>query len=156
MLVAARHPHMVDRLVMVEASPEGPSPEAVERARRWFEKWPQPMRDFEEASEFFGTTAPAWLAGMEQRGDGWWPRFDNDIMLGTLAAAGGGWWNEWSAVRCPTLLVLGEKGWIGAEAGDRMRESSPQLRVVTVRDAGHDVHLDAPAELTRSISDFLG
>ena len=92
MSVAAGHPHLVSRLVLVDASPEGPTADAIERAGHWFESWPRPIRSEEEAAEFFGAAAaPARLAGMERREDGWWPRFDDDITLATWEGPRGGW-----------------------------------------------------------------
>lgn len=155
MLVAARHPELVARLVMVEASPQGPTAIGVERARRWFLQWPRPLRSLESAVDFFGPAAPAWLAGLERRSDGWWPRFDQDIMLAVMEAPAGAWWREWDAVGCPTLLVRGQSGWMSAQDVTRMQRSGPGASVATVSGAGHDVHLDAPADLARLISTFL-
>jgi hypothetical protein len=48
MLVAARYPELVvGRLVMVEATPNGPSLESIDKARRWFGKWPRPLAQLE-------------------------------------------------------------------------------------------------------------
>jgi len=155
MLVAARHPELVDRLVMIEASPEGPTATGIERARRWLREWPRPLRTVESAVDFLGPAAPAWLAGMERRSDGWWPRFDQDTMLAVMEAAAGAWWREWDAVGCPTLLVRGQMGWISDQDVARMLQSGPGASLETVARAGHDVHLDAPAALARLINAFL-
>ncbi|MGC2191599.1 MAG: alpha/beta hydrolase [Candidatus Dormiibacterota bacterium] len=155
MLVAARHPDLVAKLVMVEATPDGPSAESIEQARRRFGKWPRPMESEEAAIEFFGPTALAWLSGMEKREDGWWPRFDVDIMLATMEAASGDWWDDWRVVRCPVLLVRGGHGWMPDDPS-AMDSPGHQLEVITVAGAGHDVHLDAPQHLAHVIDDFLG
>lgn len=43
MLTAARYPDLVDRLVMIEASPGGPNPTAAAVAARWLTTWPVPF-----------------------------------------------------------------------------------------------------------------
>jgi pimeloyl-ACP methyl ester carboxylesterase len=154
MLVAARHAELAARLVMVEATPEGPSSESIERARRWFARWPRPLASEEATIEFFGPTAPAWLAGMERREDGWWPCFDDDVMLATMAEATGKWLDDWAVVRCPTLLVRGGEGWMTEDLSD-LESSGPSLTMVTVPGTGHDVHLDAPQRLAELIDEFL-
>ncbi|HUY08347.1 MAG TPA: alpha/beta hydrolase [Candidatus Dormibacteraeota bacterium] len=154
MLVAARHPPLVARLVMVEATPDGPSSESIERARRWFARWPRPLASEEAAIEFFGPTAPAWLAGMERREDGWWPCFDDDVMLATMGEASGEWLDDWAVVGCPTLLVRGGEGWMTEDLSD-LESSGPSLRMVTVPGAGHDVQLDAPRRLAELINEDL-
>jgi pimeloyl-ACP methyl ester carboxylesterase len=108
----------------------------------------------EAATEFFGPAAPAWLAGMERREDGWWSCFDDDIMLATMEGAKGDWHADWAVVRCPTLLVRGAAGWVTADIPD-LGSSGPPLKMVTVPRADHDVHFDAPQRLTDLIDDFL-
>ena len=156
MSVAAGHPHPVSRLVLVKASPEGPTADAIERAGHWFESWPRPIRSEEEAAEFFGAAAaPARLAGMERREDGWWPRFDDDITLATWEGPRGGWRGDWVAGRCPAPLVRGEEDWIADDDVSCMEISGHQLSGLTGPGAGHDVHLDAPHPLVGVLGDFL-
>ncbi|MFF2818915.1 alpha/beta fold hydrolase [Kitasatospora cineracea] len=64
-------------------------------------------------------------------------------------------WTDWAALSCPTLLVLGQGGIIPPAEADRMLALRPEVRAVSVRGAGHDVHLEQPAELLRLVGDFL-
>lgn len=156
MIVAGRHPELVSRLVMVEASAEGPSPSGIEGVRRWLDGWPRPLRSEKAASELFGIGAPHWLAGMDRSEEGWWPRFDDDIMLATAESAAGSWWDDWEAVTCPTLLVRGQEGWISDGDVTRMQRTGPRASVETVPGAGHDIQLDAPFPLAHLVEAFLG
>jgi pimeloyl-ACP methyl ester carboxylesterase len=156
MLVAGRHPELVSRLVMVEASPEGPSPSGIQRVRHWLDGWPRPLQSEKAAKEFFGVGSRYWLAGMDQSEEGWWPRFDDDIMLATLEAAAGSWWEDWKAVTCPTLLVRGQAGWISDEDVARMKRTGPRASVEMVPGASHDIQLDAPIPLADLVATFLG
>ena len=63
-------------------------------------------------------------------------------------------WNAWKAIACPTLIVRGEGGLDETEAR-RMAGSLDGAHVVTVPDAGHDVHLHQPEEWRRAIEPFL-
>ena len=64
-------------------------------------------------------------------------------------------WAPWRAIRCPTLVVAGERGTLDAAARRRMTDELPGARPVTIPDAGHDVHLDAPAAWLAALTTFL-
>jgi pimeloyl-ACP methyl ester carboxylesterase len=155
-LVASSHPERVERLVVAEASPS-PDPEAEPAVREWLASWPVPFPSERAAVDFFGgdsLRARAWASGLEARSDGLWPRFDADVILRALHEIAPGNWNEWKAIACPTLVVRGEGGLDETEAR-RMAESLEGALVVTVPDAGHDVHLDQPEEWRRAVEPFL-
>ena len=65
-------------------------------------------------------------------------------------------WPEWQAFRQPTLLVLGEHGWIDSERVDHMLAVRPAVRRVMIAGAGHDVHLDQSQAWMRALDAFLG
>ena len=155
-LVASYHPERVERLVVAEASPS-PDPEAEPAVREWLASWPVPFPTERAAVDFFGgdsLRARAWASALEARSDGLWPRFDADVILGALHEIAPGNWDEWKSIACPTLIVRGEGGLADTEAR-RMAGSLDEAVVVTVSDAGHDVHLDQPEKWRRAVEPFL-
>lgn len=54
---------------------------------------------------------------------------------------------EWRSITCPTLIVGGSRSWLAQQPLKDMAEMIPTARYFRVDGAGHDVHLDAPAEL---------
>jgi pimeloyl-ACP methyl ester carboxylesterase len=65
------------------------------------------------------------------------------------------YWHQWSRITCPTLAVRGENGTIPAQEFTEMKTRSPNTRLVTIPDAGHDVHLDQPGLLYAAVAGFL-
>ncbi|MEV0778588.1 alpha/beta hydrolase [Streptomyces sp. NPDC050428] len=159
LLTAAAHPCLVRALVLVEAGPRGPAPELPGKIGAWLDSWPIPFESAEAAARFFGggPAGLAWAAGLEARPDGLYPRVERDVMVDCVAeSAVRSFWREWDQVRCPTLVVRGEAGSMPASEADEMRVRRPAgTRVEAVPGAGHDVHLDRPAELRALIEEFL-
>jgi pimeloyl-ACP methyl ester carboxylesterase len=159
-VTAARRPELVRGLVVAEACPDAdPDGEGVAGIRRWLERWPVPFASREAAIEFFGGPslyASMWSDGLEQREDGWWPRFDKGMMLRTLReGTSSDYWDEWQRVRCPTLLVRAGKGFFRADHLRAMAARLPGTRLVDIEDAKHDVHLDRPAQWRETLTRFL-
>jgi pimeloyl-ACP methyl ester carboxylesterase len=155
MLLAAARPELVDALVLVEAGPAGPSPEVPAQIGGWLDSWPTPFSSPAEAERFLGHEA--WARGLEERTDGWWPRFDRDAMVDSLAElAERDFWEEWARVACRTLVVQGENGTMRPTESADMRALRPETRVTVVAGAGHDVHLERPGRLAAVIEGFLG
>jgi pimeloyl-ACP methyl ester carboxylesterase len=158
-LAAAAFPEKVQTLVVVEASPDGPTPDLPGHIRRWLEKWPVPFPDDRAACEFFasqGLSPPAWVDGLVRREDGLWPAFDNDVLVGCMTElASNDYWTEWRQIQCPTLVVRGEHGNLPAEHATELAQSLSRGESLSILNAGHDVHLDAPDRLGVAISRFL-
>lgn len=96
MLVAARHPERVERLVTIEASPER-DPGASDRVRAFFACNPNAY-----GSAIDPASAAAAVVELEQRD----------------------WWSEWRSIRCPLLVVRGEHGHLDRELAQRMDASA--------------------------------
>ncbi|MDI2124637.1 alpha/beta fold hydrolase [Yinghuangia seranimata] len=158
MLTAAAHPERVAALVLVEAGAGGPSPDITDDIGGWLESWPTPFPSRAEAAAFFGAgpAAEGWAAGLEERDGGWWPRFDPEAMVRSVAElAERAYWAEWERVTCPTLAVFAQSGFIpGDEVADMLRRR-PDTVAVSVPGAGHDVHLERPDVLGGLVADFL-
>jgi len=158
MLTAAAHPDRVSALVMVEAGPGGPDPGAPAHIRRWLDSWPVPFPSLDAAAEFLGggPVGAGWAAGLERRDDGWWPRFDRDAMVASVAEnAVSALWPAWNAVACPTLLVLAQSSFIPAEEVAEMFRLRPATTALSVPGTRHDLHLQRPAVLSRALTAFL-
>ncbi|MGA5817562.1 alpha/beta fold hydrolase [Kitasatospora sp. NPDC094028] len=158
MLTAAAHPGLARGLVLVEAGPGGPQPGLPAEIGAALDAWPTPFPSRPAAVEFFGGGAvgEAWAAGLEERDGGWWPRFDRGAMVEALAElARRSFWDEWTGIDCPTLLVLGRSGIIPAPEAAAMLERRPRTVAASVPAAGHDVHLEQPEALRQLVEEFL-
>jgi pimeloyl-ACP methyl ester carboxylesterase len=158
MLVAAARPDLVRALVMVEAGPGGNDPGGVAQVERWLASWPVPFPSPTVAAEFLGGGAvgAGWAAGLEEREDGWWPRFDPALMVRSLTEdSRRSFWHEWEQIACPTLVVLAESGIITSREAGEMTRTRPGVVMARTPGAGHDVHLEAPGLLRSVLEDFL-
>ena len=101
--------------------------------------------------------AEVWSGGLEQRDDGWWPRFDVAVMARTLREAPpGSYMSAWERISCPTVLVRSADGTIEAAYARLMIERLRGSQLVEIADAGHDVHLNRPTEWRQAVEEFLG
>jgi pimeloyl-ACP methyl ester carboxylesterase len=159
MLAAAAHPERVRGLVLIEAGPGAMRPEDSAEVRDWLDSWPVPFASREAAAAFFGggSAGEGWAAGLEHRDGAWWPRFDRDVMVRTLAeSTGRSWWEEWERVTCPILLVLAQSSMLTPRSVDEMLRRRPATVTVSIPGADHDLHLEEPEALHAVLSDFLG
>jgi pimeloyl-ACP methyl ester carboxylesterase len=168
MIVASRHPELVDALAIVDVGPE-PREEgadairalvaggnefesldaAVAAARRF-----NPMRSAESLRR-------SLLLNLSPIPGGRWrwkydprryPKLRSDAYREERRAL----WDALARVRCPALVVHGGRSRIFlAEDAERVVRTLPHGRGVTIDDAGHNVHADAPGELAAAILGFL-
>ncbi|CAL9461120.1 2-(acetamidomethylene)succinate hydrolase [Actinosynnema sp. ALI-1.44] len=159
MLAAAAHPDRVSGLVLVEAGPRGPQPDLPGTVGGWLASWPAPFPTRSAAVEFLGggPVGEGWASGLEEHDDGLRPRFDQDVMVRSLhEMAARSFWSEWERVSCPTALVVGQSGVMPPEEIAEMVARRPDAVVAaTVRDAGHDLHLEQPDALHRILTEFI-
>jgi pimeloyl-ACP methyl ester carboxylesterase len=163
--LAASRPELVSGLVLVEASPTGNGEdveEVVSATAAALRQWPVPFSSRSDAHAFFAQrfggelAAEAWTSGLEHCEDGWRPRFDVEVMAQTLReAASGGSWDEWERIACPTMVVRAEKGMVEPHVARDMVERLPDVRLVELTDAAHDLHLDRPDQWRQALSSFL-
>jgi pimeloyl-ACP methyl ester carboxylesterase len=156
-LTAARHGNLVSALVVAESTPAA-GPDFSEAVRSWLESWPVPFRSREAAITFFGGDtlwARGWMSGLQSSPDGLMPGFDVDVMVASLdEVAETSYWEDWSNVRAPTLVVRAENG-VPRDAVLRMIEAQPRAQLVEIAKAKHDVHLDKPIEWRKAVDAFL-
>lgn len=155
LLLAAAHPDLVKSLILIEAGPAAPPSTLPTDIATWLDSWPTPFPSFDAATEFFGHEA--WARGLEKREDGWWPRVDKDIMVASIRElTKRDHWREWEHITCPTLIVGGENGTMPKAEFEEMHTRRPRTtHLLTVPDAGHDVHLDQPTLLYEAVESFL-
>jgi pimeloyl-ACP methyl ester carboxylesterase len=163
MTFAAWHPERVAALVIIDSRPAIP-PERLDTMHTRGRRIPRVHVSEDAAVASFrllprDTVAnPALLthiarAGLARRNGGWGWRFDPAThgarrpvdawpLLGTIAA--------------PTLIVRGGLSPIlPPEMADRLRTSIPNATLVTVPNAYHHLTLDAPADFTTALEEFL-
>ncbi|MEU9367675.1 alpha/beta hydrolase [Streptomyces avermitilis] len=158
MLTAAAHPGLVRALVLIEAGAGGPNPNGPVDIGGWLDSWPTPFPSHEAAAAFLGggPVGAGWAAGLEEREDGWWPRFDRDVMVRSLAEnARRSFRQEWGQVACPTLVVLAQSSFIPPQEADEMLRQRPATMSMSIPGTGHDLHLEQPETLHIALSDFL-
>jgi pimeloyl-ACP methyl ester carboxylesterase len=159
LLLAAQYPEVVRGLVVVEASPDSGGGEAYLHVERSLRSWPVPFRSRADAIEYFqgrGFSASVWADGLQERSDGWWPRFDIDVMVRTVREADSRtYWDEWESIRCPTLVVRGTHGTVPADHARVVTSRARDATLIEVHAAGHDVHLDQPEAWRRVLRDFI-
>jgi pimeloyl-ACP methyl ester carboxylesterase len=163
MLTTAEHPDLVRTLVIIEGSPDGPEvpdpePEIAAEIRDSLAQWPIPFADEQAAHRFFrsrGFDPLAWTGGLEYRAGGLWPRFEIDTMVACMAdLASRNYWPQWRSIRCPSLVILGERGVFPAKHGEQIVSQLPGASLVIVPGAGHDVHLDSPDAWIHAFADM--
>jgi len=150
MLVAAEHPGLVSRLVMVEAGVGGGGDAALAPVERWLRSWPASFPDRDAFIDFFMSAGrgkdpgESWADGLQFDAGGLVPCWDADVLVEALRAVLVlPRWRAWESVTAPTHLVLAERSDIPTEQVDRMRRRE-RVDVTTIAGAGHDLHLDRP------------
>lgn len=126
-LVASRHPELVERLVVIEADPEQ-DPEAPNRIRQLLQQHPA----------LYGTDVDA-----------------DEASRAVAEVAARDWWNEWRQIRCPVLIVHGDRGMVSPTVAEKMAATVPNGRQAEVADAGHDLHLEQPEQVGILVNEFL-
>ena len=159
LLVACERPDLVRGLVVVDASPAEDDEALVTEVGNSLANWPVPFHSHDAAVAFFGGPSPradALAGGLERGEDGWWPRFDVDVMVRTLRdAVSRPYWAQWDRIQCPTLVVRAGKGVVPTADARAMSEWLPQAQLIELPGAEHDLHLDHPAEWQTIVSQFL-
>lgn len=157
MLVAAAHPGLVRRLVLLEGNAGNGSAEDHAALGDYFRSWEVPFTSRGNATEMLGDgpLAQAWVADLEEREDGWYPRFDADVMVRTISAVAVPRWQEWETVTAPTLVVYADGGMFTEEQKAEFVGRGGNATRTDLTAASHDAHLDAFEQWITVLREFL-
>ncbi|WP_307827755.1 alpha/beta fold hydrolase [Nocardioides sp. SYSU D00038] len=168
MVLALRHPQLVERLCVVDVAP------VAYRSRSEFAGFIAAMQAIdlerlERRSEADGAMADAvpdptvrsFLLQNLRRDDAGWSWQPNLEVLGRDLDVVGGWPEEALAGAAPydgpVLWVAGQNsGYVREEHAEAMRRWFPLHRRVTIKGAGHWVHSEQPEVFTEVLRRFLG
>ena len=164
--LAAQHPELVRRLVIVDVTPG--TDEAKAEPIRAFVSGPERFESFDEILERTVQFNPTRSVSSLRRGilhnarelpDGGWS-WRYDPMRNWSESKGmpafSPLWSAVDAVDAPLLLVRGgTSGVVGDEDVEELLRRRPAATVVTVDGAGHSIQGDKPLELARVLQDFL-
>jgi pimeloyl-ACP methyl ester carboxylesterase len=155
--LAAWHPELV-RAVVIEDMP------CVETkgagwVTEWLSTWPVPFPTLAAARAFFGAQRPSWAdffgESLHETEEGYRPLFQLDHMIQTSEGLQGVWWDDLEQVRCPALVVKGERSSEDREVLQEMARRLPQGRYAEVKGAYHTVHVDEPEGWRAALEPFL-
>lgn len=163
MLAALRHPEKVERLCVVDVSP------VAYRSTDEFARYIDAMLAIDlsalgsrsEASEALAEAAPDrrvrgfLLQSLQREGDGWRWLPNLEVLRRDLAVLRG--FPETDAVYDgPVLWIAGaDSGYVRDEFAPQMEARFPNVRRVTIKDAGHWVHSEQPKVFTEVLARFV-
>ncbi len=164
-VLAARHPELVPRLVLVDVTPGTDREKAAPITA--FVAGPERFASFDEILERTVAFNPTRTESSLRRGilhnarehdDGSWTwRYDRwRLAEGEDVPDFRPLWDDVSKLTMPLMLVRGaDSGVVGDEDVVELRRRQPNVRVEVVEGAGHSVQGDRPVELARLIESFL-
>ena len=169
MVLALRHPELVDRLVVVDIAPKGYG--SLERFEGYIREMQQlPLSELTtraDAEARFVEPDPGvkafLLQNLRRHGQSWRWQVNLDLIAADAALGRGsriaGWPDDVDALPPyggPVLWVAGgDSAYIRREDGERMRQHFPRTRLFTIKGAGHWVHTDAPEIIGSALRRFL-
>lgn len=158
MLVAATHPELVRRLVLLETDAGSGTPEEHAALGAWLAGWEVPFASRAQAAQALGggALARAWASDLEETPDGFRPRFDADVMVDVIREVAVPRWYEWASVTAPTLVVYADGGMFTESQQRAFVARNATARRADLVGASHDAHLDAHDAWVGVLAAFLG
>jgi pimeloyl-ACP methyl ester carboxylesterase len=152
--LAARHPELVSGLVLGDTSPEVSAARA-ERMLGFIRSLPRRFETYDDAVAFY--EGPLGLSAararhdipsdLQQDGDAYVWRHNIGILEKIEAASEPR--SDWAVleqIRCPALLLRGQRGEVSPEMAERFRQAIQGCQVQTILGSRHDVFLGPGAE----------
>lgn len=157
MLVAAARPDLASRLVMLEGNQGGGSAADHQALGDFFRSWDVPFGSRAAAAKAFGDgpLQRAWVEDLEQRADGWYPRFDADVVQAVITAVGEERWAEWEGLEVPVVAVFADGGMFTEQQKAELVARGRDVRRVDLAGASHDAHLDCFDAWVAALRDAL-
>lgn len=161
-LFAARHRDRVTRLILLDPAAPHQSPfrhgPPVEPVHAYtYASVPEAVEGLRGIDPT--TTEADVLAGYRENAEGRWePRYDPAILPALVEEArdhGEELYQELKQVRAPTLVLCGERSFLRPEQLSEITAALTDVRVETVRGAGHFMVREQPEEVARLVVEFL-
>lgn len=165
---AGMHPDRVERLILVDTGPgEPPSNRGSGGAAPPAGPPPLPLGPF-GSSEDAAARVPLIMGAafgramvqhnLKRTPDGQWMwKFDPNVLAaGARSMVDPRKWPRWRAVRCPTLVLRGERSpaW-SQQAAERVVAANSNASLVTIPGAGHFVPIEAPDAFEAAVRRWL-
>lgn len=159
-VLAARRPDLVRALVLEDMSAATARPGDGGWVRDWLSQWPVPFAAMGDLLAYFrqedAGTAEYMAEVMTEHPDGYRPFFRMEDMIESAAQIDSrDHWTELDAVRCPTLVVKGERSDNPRAELLEMARRIPGGKFVAIPEAGHVVHYDQPVAWRVAVEPFL-
>lgn len=164
-MYAANHPDVVERLVLIELSFAMPEEAKMRMIRGQLSK-PTYFNSSEDALAYSKATRPEWSDEMHKDAmaqdlltdrDGrlvW--AYSIQAAVKCLEQADSDQWDDLVNIRCPTLLVRGEKSNVLTKpTAEKILAIVKDCKFVQIANAAHGVARDNPKQLNQAVSDFL-
>lgn len=176
----ALFPELVNRLCVIEGlgfSPEARARRDEKSRREQLREWVEKGRKLDQlgASRYSSIEAAVQrlmehdprldqaLAeyvcqhGMKLTGDGQWRwKYDHQVRGGGAAEVASVEASDlWQAIECPVLLMYGEQSWASNPQQDGRVRHFAQAQVVSIADAGHNLHHHQPLVFMEHLRRFL-
>jgi len=154
--VAAEHPELVTALVVEDMAADFVG-FTIGAWDPWTHSIPVEFDSAQQVLDLFGPVAGQYFLDAFDRTETGWRLHGEAAHWVAIAAEWGtrDYWQQWTAVRAPTLLIEAGNGVAPPGQMRKMAEIGHRTTYVEVPGAGHLVHDDAPEVYRRAVEDFL-